>query len=106
MSWQTDLLRTHLSATVPMRMAELAGIPHDELLAEMERLWPRDDEGRREPWVGAADAMLYSSGPRALEALRQLVTGLAVAALVADGGVTLWGMHWCADHAHCIEVAA
>jgi hypothetical protein len=30
-----------------------------------------------------------------------LITGLAAAALIADGGVTFAGHHWCRDHARC-----
>ena len=100
-AWRRSALRIHLQAVVPLRMAELAGVDHQTLLDEMERLWPRTD-GLRDPWVRHADAMQYSGGG----GLRQLVTGLAVAALVSDGGVTFDGMHWCANHARCLEVAS
>ena len=97
------VLRTHLQAMVPLRMQELADISRDDLLDAMERLWPRDEDGRRDPWVRDADVVMYGDGPRTREGVNRLVDGLAVAALVADGGVTFNGLHWCTDHAHCIE---
>lgn len=100
-AWRRSALRIHLQAVVPLRMAELAGVDHQTLLDEMERLWPRTD-GLRDPWVRDADAMQYSGGGGGL---RQLVTGLAVAALVSDGGVTFDGMHWCTNHARCLEAS-
>ena len=105
-AWRRSVLRIHLQAVVPLRMAELADIDPGALLAEMERCWPRDTEGRRDPWVRNADAMAYGSGEQGRESLRNLITGLAVAALVSDGGVTFDGMHWCANHARCLEVAS
>ena len=105
-TWRRSVLRIHLQAVVPLRMAELAGVDHQTLLDEMERLWPRDDDGLRDPWVRHADAMMYGGGTSAREGLRQLATGLAVAALVSDGGVTFDGMHWCVDHRRCLEEAS
>lgn len=104
-AWRRSALRIHLQAVVPLRMAELADIDPDTLLAEMERCWPRDSEGRRDPWVRNADAMIYGSGGQGRESLRNLVTGLAVAALVSDGGVTFDGMHWCVDHSRCLAAS-
>ena len=101
-AWRRSALRIHLQAVVPLRMAELADIDPDTLLAEMERCWPRDSDGLRDPWVRDADAMQYSGGGGGL---RQLVTGLAVAALVSDGGVTFDGMHWCVDHSRCLAAS-
>ena len=104
-AWRRSALRIHLQAVVPLRMAELAHVDPDTLLAEMERCWPRDSEGRRDPWVRNADAMTYGSGGQGRESLRNLVTGLAVAALISDGGITFDGMHWCTNHAHCLEAS-
>lgn len=99
-------LQIHLQCAVPLRMLELGGVPHHELVDAMERLWPLDDEGRRDPWVRYADSLMYATGPKMRESLAALVTGLAVAALVSDGGVMFDGLHWCTDHAHCLEAAS
>ena len=101
------LLRTHLQAVVPLRMAELSASTDAELLVAMEHIWPHDPDGRREPWVGAADALMYAPpGPLVTESLRRLVTGLALMGLLADGGVTFDGLHWCRDHSHCLAAMA
>ena len=79
------LLRTHLQAVVPLRMAELSASTDAELLVAMEHIWPHDPDGRREPWVGAADALMYAPpGPLVTESLRRLVTGLALMGLLAE----------------------
>lgn len=105
MTGRRQNLAMHLQFAVPLRMAELADVPHADLLTDMQRLWPTDPDGRREPWVQYADALLYAApGPQVRDSLRALVTGLAVAALVSDGGVTFDGLHWCTNHTHCLEV--
>ena len=107
MTGRGDYLRLHLSAAVPLRMLDLVDIDPAELVDLMGRLWPHDDDGLRDPWVRDADVILYGPpGPVLRRVLAQLVDGLAVAALVSDGGVTFDGLHWCRDHSRCLEVAA
>ena len=98
-----EMMRIHLSAAVPLRMAELAHVDQQTLIDEMDRLWPRE-QGRREPWIRHADELMFAATELGRESLRQLVTGLAVAALVAEGGITFDGLHFCRDHSTCQSV--
>jgi hypothetical protein len=78
---------------------------------EMQRLADLDAEtlcriGRDAGQVIAehGDLIQYRS-PGTAAATAALLRGLAAAALVADGGVTFAGRHWCTNHARCEEVA-
>ncbi len=107
MTGRGDYLRLHLSAFVPLRIMQLADIAPPRLVDLMDHLWPHDDEGRRDPWVRDADIILYGPpGPALRHALARLVDGLAIAAIISDGGVTFDGLHWCTDHTACLKAAS
>lgn len=74
---------------------------------EMQRMGHLDDEtlgriARRESATVAArgDIMQFRASGTG-KAAAALIRGLAAAALVAEGGITFAGKHWCRDHARC-----
>lgn len=80
--WQTTLLHTTLQLAVPLRIEELRGLPDGQLVALAAAIPHGDD-------------LLYG-GDRCRDGMAGLIRGLAVAALVADGGIDYGGLHWCA----------
>ena len=97
------MLRTALVAAVPMRMAELRGADADALLEWHRSAHQEDGQVGLLPYV---DVLLYGNDRKQLSvASRALVDGLAVAALVADGGITFLDLHFCTNHSHCKEAS-
>lgn len=83
-----DLIRLTLSAAVPMHVHEIRGHTADWLLQESQRC--------ADVIAGKGDVLQYG-GKGCADAFNALARGLACAALVAEGGVTWQGMHWCAE---------
>ena len=121
------LLRTTLSAAVPLRMAELRNSDPHDLIAWMERNWPIEKRqesdsdnpadadrvaawnarpNHRSPWITDADVLTYGRGQRVIAATAQLTTGLAIIALTTPGGVDFGDLHFCSNHSECMGVAA
>lgn len=100
----TEMLR----ACVPLRMAELQDQPVEDLRDWLDRTAPHDPDGLRSAsMMQYADELMYGPpSPRRSEARRRLVDGLAALALCAPGGVDMLGMHWCRNHAHCLDPKA
>lgn len=102
-------LRDMLAALVPLRMHELAAVPWERLRLHLDTMTCgvcKDGCRGAAQVVGAhADALQYTPGtPASGAARRALVDGLAVMALVADGGAwdVMGGLHWCArPHEGC-----
>lgn len=80
------LLET-LRLAVPMHIVELDGLPLETLLAISHQCAVT---------VGTHGDDLQFGGKHTRDAFNALARGLAVAALVAWGGVTYEGLHWCA----------
>lgn len=88
-----DLLATMLQALVPLRMLELRDHGQEQLAALAR--------AQVETIAACGDNLLYR-GPNTREAFAALLTAVACGALVAEGGVTMLGLHWCATpHAFC-----
>lgn len=85
---QRDLLRTALSAAVPLRMLELKDVPVECLLARAPKL--------ADVVASQGDALQFGGGRRgtAAKAFNALADGLAILALTCDGGVDWLDMHW------------
>lgn len=81
------VLRETLRLAVPRHLNELDGLPLDMLtsIATASAVT-----------VGTHGDDLQFGGKHCAEAFNALARGLAVAALVAWGGVTYEGLHWCA----------
>ena len=94
--WSAGLIRETLAVGVPLERLRLAAMADDQLAYAIEQA--RTEEGR---WQ--MDAAMYG-GARAAEGMASMIRTLAALSL-ADGGVTFDGLHWCPDHAHCLEVA-
>lgn len=103
-TWDTlgtrgHLLRETLALVVPMRMAELSAADPRDLIEWHRAAHTANDQSHLLPYV---DVLLYGNDRTQLgPARRALVDGLAVAALVADGGITLLDLHFCTDHNRC-----
>lgn len=84
---QRTVLRETLRLAVPMWMVEVDGLPLDMLtgIATASAVT-----------VGTHGDDLQFGGKHTRDAFNALARGLAVAALVAWGGVTYEGLHWCA----------
>ena len=91
-AWRDVLIRTTLQAAVPLRIADLGHLT----IADRGHLVRQIDTLK----LHADDDMF--GGRHTAEGVRNLISGLALLAY-AEGGVTFAGMHWCTDHAHCIE---
>lgn len=92
------LLATMLDALVPLRMHELKTRDKQEL-ASLGR-------AQVDALASHGDALLYKVKGETALAFKALLTGIACAALVADGGITVLGLHWCAlPHEHCPKTA-
>lgn len=97
-----------LSALVPLRMWELIDAPAGALRAHLEQM-RCSGHPSSEPCWGAATIIashgddLQFGGRHRPDARRALVDGLAVGALLADGGVFASQLgHWCArEHEGC-----
>lgn len=99
---RSDLLSISLAVAVPLHIEQVRAGRHsvEWLLGEARRC---ADE------VGSRGDVLQYGGKRkgeAASAFNALARGLAVAALVAEGGVTWLGQHWCADGPGCGHQAA
>lgn len=82
-----DTLGVALSAAVPLHILEINDRPLPWLIGEASRC---------ATVVGSKGDALQYGGKGCAEAFNALARGLACAALVASGGVTWHGMHWCA----------
>ena len=91
-AWRDVLIRTTLQAAVPLRIAELGHLTS----ADRGHLVRQIDTHK----LHADDAMF--GGRHTGDGMRNNITALALLAY-ADGGVDFAGLHWCTDHAHCIE---
>ena len=89
------LLKETLRLGVPLEMQKLAGLPAEAIGRMAAKIDTHDLHG---------DDALFG-GPHAREGVANLIRALALLAH-AEGGVTFAGLHWCTDHAHCVEVAA
>lgn len=122
-----SLLRTTLLASVPLRMAELREVDADDRIAWMEAHWPTEQREKaasddpvdveridawnsrpdhRSPWITDGDVLMYGYGQTVVDTTAKLVTGLAILALTAPGGVDFGDLHFCDNHNECMEVAA
>lgn len=80
--WQRTLLRETLQLAVPLRIKELRDATAGQLTAAAAA-------------VGHGDDLLHG-GPYCRQGFAELTRALAIAALLADGGVDYIGLHWCA----------
>lgn len=85
---QRMVLCETLRLAVPMWMRELHDWPVEDLLAAAAA----DSQT-----VGTHGDDLQYGGPHCKDAFHALARGLAISALLADGGVDFLGIHWCAD---------
>jgi len=91
-----DHLALALAAAVPLEIARLRALPEEERAREIKA------------HTGQAVAVLLGEhgddllfgGRHCAEAFAALATGLACLAW-QPGGVTVFGQHFCADHAQC-----
>lgn len=107
MTARLDLIRTHVQTMVQLRMAEWRDVDPDDLADAYRRIRPVDALGDETPtMIPGVDELMYGNPAAAGESMRRFVDGIAVAALVADGGVTLdtLGLHFCRNHQHCLDV--
>jgi hypothetical protein len=81
-----DLLEVTLEAAVPLHIYEIRDRSQRWLLGEAQRC---------ATIVGSQGDVLQYGGKGCAAAFNALARGLAVAALVSDGGVTWRGQHWC-----------
>lgn len=84
---QRMVLLETLRLAVPMWMRELHGWPFEYLLITAAR----DSET-----VAAHGDDLQFGGKHCADAFHALARGLAIAAILAEGGVDFLGLHWCA----------
>lgn len=88
---QRMILRETLRLAVPMHMHELRRLPVDSIL-EIASDTATD--------IGTHGDDLQFGGKHCAQAFNALARGLAAASLIAQGGVTFQGLHWCVI-AHC-----
>lgn len=91
---QAEHLTIALSAAVPLHREEIRQRSDEWLLAEASRC---------STVVASKGDVLQFGGKGSAECFNALARGLACAALVAEGGVTWLGQHWCKDvacHTH------
>lgn len=91
-SWRDAAMKYTLQAAVPLRIHELSQ-------------WDTEDRARLLANIDthelhADDAMF--NGKYAAEGMRNIITALALLAFAA-GGVTFHGLHFCTNHAHCLD---
>lgn len=82
-----DLLATMLQALVPVRMSELRHSHSRGQLVELAR-------AQADTIAACGDNLLYR-GPNTRKAFAAVLTAVACSALVAEGGITVLGLHWC-----------
>lgn len=89
-----------LEAAVPLLILELARL--DPALRDQTRVWWAADAANEVASRG--DALQYGSKKpgEAAKVFTSLAKGLAAGAY-QPGGVTVFGRHWCADHAACLD---
>lgn len=88
-----DLLATMLQALVPLRMHELSNHTRQQLVTK--------GRAQVETIAACGDNILFR-GPNTRAAFSALLTAIACGALLAEGGITVLGLHWCAaPHAYC-----
>jgi hypothetical protein len=92
----SDLLGGFLAFAVPLEMQRMAAWSNGVLIAIA-----RDAAA---VIAEKGDVIQFRANGTAASTAA-LISGLAATALVADGGVTFAGHHWCRDHAHCESVA-
>jgi hypothetical protein len=84
--WQRFVLLETLSLAVPMHMIELQRCSPEALAALATDA---------ATFIGSHGDALQFGGKKCAPAFNQLARGLAAAALIAWGGVTFQGLHWC-----------
>lgn len=84
--WQRFVLLETLSLAVPMHMIELKRCSPKALAAIASDA---------ATFIGSHGDALQFGGKKCAPAFNQLARGLAAAALIAWGGVTFQGLHWC-----------
>lgn len=88
-----DAFLLTLEVGVPFRMVELDGRPQADLIRLADAAATA---------VGCNGDDLQYGGEHTAAAMAALITGLASAALLAENGITAWGLHWCArPHPDC-----
>lgn len=87
-----EIVRATLQLAVPLERARYAELSEGEREALAARIDTHD--------LHADDAMF--AGTHAAEGMANIIRGLALLSF-APGGVTFAGLHWCPDHAACIE---
>lgn len=92
-----------LQAAVPLWILDLAALPEVERDARI-RVWARvgaDEVGSK------GDVLQYGSkrSGEAAKVFNHLARGLAAAAF-QPGGITVFGQHWCVNHAECEQADA
>ncbi|MET8585677.1 hypothetical protein ABZX39_33140 [Streptomyces collinus] len=85
-SWQRFVLLETLDLAVPMHMVELQRCSPEALCGIASEA---------ATFVGSHGDALQFGGKKCAPAFNQLARGLAAAALIAWGGVTFQGLHWC-----------
>ena len=88
----SDRLNSFLQMAVPLDMQKLEHLDQDELHVVAKLA------GRVVAEKG--DVIQFRANGTA-RATKFLVRGLAAAALLAEGGITFNGLHFCRDHAAC-----
>lgn len=84
--WQRFVLLETLDLAVPMHMVELQRHSPDALSGIASEA---------ATFIGSYGDALQFGGKKCAPAFNQLARGLAAAALIAWGGVTFQGRHWC-----------
>lgn len=80
------MLIDYLAMTVPLLMLEMSGISRRELV---DRSRPLVDV-----ITSTADNAMYG-GPGCGHAAAEIARAAATLAMVAEGGITIMGLHWC-----------
>lgn len=93
----SDLLTGFLDFAVPLEMQRMRALDNETLR--------RIAAAQSEQVGNHGDVILYG-GKGCATATAALIRALAAAALVAEGGITFAGRHWCRDHNSCRAMAS
>ena len=91
-AWRQSAIRTTLQAAVPLRIHELAQWDAEARARLLDAIDTHE--------LHADDAMF--GGTHTAKGMRNIITALALLAFAA-GGVTFDGLHFCTNHAHCLD---
>lgn len=87
-----EIVKATLQLAVPLERSRYAELSEGEREALTARIDTHD--------LHADDALF--AGTHAAEGMANIIRALALLSF-APGGVTFAGLHWCPDHAACIE---